>query len=320
MSARGWFLFSLMGVLWGIPYLMIKVAVGDLPPSTVVFVRCALGAALLLPFALRGGRLARTVRSHWKPMPAFAAIEIIGPWWTLTDAEQHLSSSMAGFLIAAVPIFGVILARLLALGDSERVTPRRALGLALALGGVAVLTVPHLSGGDAWSITELLLSAFGYALAPLIAARHLKAAVPTLQLVTPCLLLAALVHAPAGIAGLPGELPGGEVLLALAGLGILCTALAFVGFLELIREVGPSRASVITYVNPAVAVAAGVTFLDEPLTATIGLAFALILGGSVLATLGGAHADRAGGDAAPVSIEAVGAPSEVRVDDAARGA
>lgn len=292
MTARGWFLFSLMGVIWGIPYLLIKIAVEDLSPSMVVFVRCALGALLLLPFALRQGGLIRTVRSHWAPMLAFACIEIIGPWFTLTDAERHLSSSTAGLLIAGVPIVGVLAARLL--GDAEVLGVRRVAGLALGLAGVGVLTVPHLTGGDARSLGEVLLTVLGYATAPLIAARRLKD-VPTLQLIVPCLTLAALVYAPAAAASWPAELPSASVLAALAGLGVLCTAVAFVGFLELIRETGPTRSTVITYVNPAVAVAAGALFLDEPLTAGILAAFALILTGSVLATASSPKRDAAPG-------------------------
>ncbi|MFB6556519.1 DMT family transporter [Streptomyces sp. NPDC056405] len=238
MTARGWFLFSLMGVVWGVPYLMIKVAVDEVSPSGVVFTRCALGALLLLPFALRQPGLVRNVRTHGKAMPAVAVIEIIGPWYTLTDAERHRSSSTAGLLIAGVPIVGVLLSRFF--GAAESLGTRRVTGLALGLGGVGVSTVPHLTGGDALSLAEVSVTVIGYATAPLIA--------------------------------------------ALAGLGVVCTAVAFVAFLELIKEAGPIRASVITYVNPAIAVAAGVLFLDEPLTATVLAAFALILTGSVLAT------------------------------------
>lgn len=284
MTARGWFLFSLMGVVWGIPYLLIKIAVEDLSPSMVVFTRCALGAALLLPFALRQRGLTRTVRAHWKPMLAFAVIEIIGPWFTLTDAERHLSSSTAGLLVAGVPIVGVLAARFL--GDTEVLGVRRVAGLAVGLAGVAVLTVPHLTGGDAKSLGEVLLTVVGYATAPLIAARRLKD-VPTLHLIVPCLTLAALVYAPAAAATWPSQMPEVPVLAALAALGVVCTALAFVAFLELIKEIGPTRSTVITYVNPAVAVAAGALFLDEPLTAGVLAAFTLILAGSVLATAAG---------------------------------
>ncbi|WP_371671874.1 DMT family transporter [Streptomyces sp. NBC_00289] len=312
MTARGWFLFSLMGVVWGIPYLLIKVAVdAPLSPSVVVFTRCALGAALLLPFALRQGGLIRTVRAHWAPMLAFACIEIIGPWFTLTDAERHLSSSTAGLLIAGVPIVGVALARFF--GDTERLGVRRLTGLALGLAGVGVLTVPHLTGGDARSMAEVLLTVVGYATAPLIAARHLKD-VPTLQLTAPCLLLAALVYAPAAAVTRPSELPSTEVLAALAALGVICTAVAFVAFLELIKEAGPTRATVITYVNPAVAVAAGAVFLDEPFTTGITVAFTLILAGSVLATAGRAdRADSPGGMPTPPHGPGRSEPRGVRV-------
>ncbi|MFF7838741.1 DMT family transporter [Streptomyces ossamyceticus] len=281
MTARGWFLFSLMGVLWGIPYLMIKVAVDGVSPSMVVFVRCALGAALLLPFAIRQGGLAATVRTHWRPMLAFAVIEVIGPWWTLTDAERHLSSSTAGLLIAGVPIVAVLLTRFF--GDAEHLGGRRLIGLMLGLAGVGVLTIPHLTGGDARSLAEVAVTVIGYATAPLIMARHLKQ-VPTLQLIAPVLLLSAIVYAPAAALTWPTTMPATSVLASLAGLGVVCTALAFVVFLELIREVGPTRATVFTYVNPAVAVAAGALFLDERLTGTVLAAFALILAGSFLAT------------------------------------
>ncbi|MGW4907715.1 DMT family transporter [Streptomyces sp. NPDC004270] len=298
MTARGWFLFSLMGVIWGIPYLMIKVAVDEVSPSMVVFARCAVGALLLLPLAIRQGGLWLTIRTHWRPMLAFACIEIMGPWFTLTDAERHLSSSTAGLLIAGVPIVGVVAARYFG-GEREHLGARRIAGLLIGLAGVGVLTVPHLTGGDARSLGEVLLTVIGYATAPLIAARRLKD-VPTLQLIAPCLTLATIVYAPAAAATWPASMPSSEALLSLLALGVLCTAVAFVAFLELIKEIGPTRSTVITYVNPAVAVAAGALFLDERFTATIGVSFALILAGSVLATMASAPKGSADPDPVPV--------------------
>nr|BFE32057.1 DMT family transporter [Actinomadura rugatobispora] len=300
VSRRGWVLFALMSVLWGIPYLMIKVAVeGGISVPVLVFARTALGAAVLLPLVVRrgaGGPGAGglgTLRRHWRPILAFAALEILGPWALLSDAERHLSSSMTGLLIAAVPIAGLVLARLLetwerargkeTAGTGERLGPARWAGLLLGLGGVGVLAAPHLEGGSAWAIGEIMLVVLGYSIAPMIAARRLGE-VPSLQMTVACLTLAALVYAAPAAATWPESMPDGTVLAALAGLGIVCTALAFVVFFELIREVGTSRAMVFTYVNPAVAVAAGVLFLDEPLTGTIAAAFVLILCGSVLAT------------------------------------
>ena len=280
MSRRGWVLFVLMGVLWGIPYLMIKVAVTGIPVPVLVFARTAVGAAVLLPLALRGGQLAGLRRS-WLPLVAFAAIEIIVPWFLLSTAERHLTSEMSGLLIAASPIITVLVAKLT--GDSEALGVKRWTGLAIGLAGVVVLAAPELSNGDPWSIIEVLLTATCYGTAPIIAARRLKD-VPAVPMTAACLGLAALVYTGPAILTWPHALPSGRVLAALAGLAIFCTALAFVVFFALIREVGSSRALVFTYVNPAVAVTAGVALLGEPLSLPIVASFALILGGSVLAT------------------------------------
>jgi drug/metabolite transporter (DMT)-like permease len=280
VSRRGWVLFAVMCVVWGIPYLLIKVAVGGVAVPVVVFGRTALGAALLLPAALRSGQLA-ALRRRWRPLVAFAAAEMIVPWGLLSDAERRLPSSLAGLLIAAVPIIGVVIARLT--GGTERLSPRRWAGLIVGFAGVVVLAAPQLGGGTAWPVAEVLLVAVGYASAPLIAARKL-ADVPALPMTAACLSLAALAYTPAAIADWPRRLPSGEVLASLAALGVVCTAIAFIVFLELIREVGTSRAMVFTYVNPAVAVAAGVLLLGESFTATIAASFVLVLGGSLLAT------------------------------------
>ncbi|QFG23139.1 DMT family transporter [Actinomadura sp. WMMB 499] len=281
MSRRGWVLFSVMCVLWGIPYLFIKVAVDEVSVAVVVFARTALGAAVLLPLAYRSGGFG-AARRHWRPLLVFTALEILGPWALLSDAEQHLTSSMTGLLIAAVPIVGVVLAR--CAGDTERLGPARWAGLLVGLAGVAVLAAPHLEGGSAWAIGEVMLVVVGYSIAPMIALRHLRD-VPSLQLSASSLGIAALIYAGPAAATLPDRLPSGRVLAALAALGLVCTALAFTVFFELIREVGTSRGMVFTYVNPAVAVVAGVLFLGEPLTGTILASFVLILGGSVLATI-----------------------------------
>lgn len=281
MSRRGWILFTMMGVIWGIPYLLIKVAVEGVPVPVVIFARTAVGGLILLPLALRGGQLNGLAR-HWKPLLAFACLEIIAPWFLLTDAERRITSSMAGLLIAASPIIVVGLGRLL--GDAEKMSTRRWAGLALGLAGVGVLAGPQLGGDDPWAIVEVLLTATGYAVAPLIVARKLQD-VPALPITAVTLTFAAILYAPFAVAHWPTAMPSGKVLAALAALALVCTALAFVVFFALIREVGTDRALVFTYLNPAVAVTAGVVFLGEPLTATIIGSFALILCGSVLATL-----------------------------------
>jgi len=269
-----------MCVLWGIPYLLIKVAVAEVSVAVLVFARTALGALVLLPLAARPGAVT-VVRAHWRALLVFALVEIIGPWALLSDAERVLDSSLTGLLVAAVPIIAVLAGRLA--GDTERLGPLRWAGLGLGLAGVGLLAAPHVNAGSGFAIGEVLLVAVGYAVGPIIAARKLGE-VPNMLVTASCLGFAALVYLPPALLTMPAALPAPEVLLALAGLGLLCTAAAFVLFFELIGEVGPTRAVVFTYVNPAVAVAAGVLLLGEPLTATVLAAFVLILLGSVLAT------------------------------------
>ncbi len=280
MSRRGWVLFAAMSLIWGIPYLLIKVADGGVSVPVLVFVRVALGSLLLLPVALRRRELGE-LRGHWRWLVTFAVVEIIGPFALLSSAEKHLASSTSGLLVAAVPIIGAVLARFT--GGSDRLTLVRWAGLIIGLAGVAVLAGPDAVHGDALSVAAVLLTALGYAIGPIIANRKL-ADVPTAAVNTVCLAMAALVYLVPAIVTRPHELPSAEVILSLLALGAICTAAAFVIFFALIAEVGPARATVITYVNPAVAVALGVLVLNEQLTLAVGGAFVLILGGSILAT------------------------------------
>lgn len=279
MSRKGWALFAVMCVVWGIPYLLIKVAVANVSVPVVVFVRCAIGACLLLPFALSSGQLA-VVRRRWRPVIAFGALEMTIPWGLLSMAEQRLPSSLAGLLIASVPIIGVIIARLTRGG--ERLNARRWAGLITGLGGVGVLAGLRF-GGSALPVAEVIAVAIGYASAPLIAARKL-ADVPPLPVIAACLVLTTLCYAPWALVSWPSHVPPARVLASLAGLGVVCTAVALIVFLALIKEAGTSRAMVFTYVNPAVAVAAGVALLGEPFTPVTSVSFVLILGGCLLAT------------------------------------
>lgn len=282
VSARGWVLFAAMSVIWGVPYLMIKVAVGEVSVPFLVFVRSAVGAALLLPLALAPATRA-LLRRHWKAVAAFAFFEMIAAWLMLSDAERHLTSSLTGLLIAAAPIIAAVLDRLT---GGERLGPWRVAGLGVGLAGVAVLAGPGLTGGGAWPVTEVLLTATCYAIAPLIAARYL-ADVPGPALTSACLGLAALVYLVPAVLTWPAHALRAQTYWAIAGLAGICTALAFVVFFALIREVGAARSLIVTYVNPAVALLAGVLVLREPLTWWNIAGLALILTGSVLATRAG---------------------------------
>ncbi len=280
MTRRGWALFILLSVVWGLPYLLIKVAVAEVAVPVVVFARVFLGAAILFPFAVRGGQLA-SVSRHWRPLAAFSVLEFMVPWGLLSHAEVRLTSAMAGLLMATIPIFAIAIEKLT--GSTEHVGARRVAGLVIGFGGVFVLAGPGL-GGDSWAVIEVLLAALSYAAAAIVAARALKS-VPALPMVTWCLALAALVYLPFVVVTWPAVMPSLRTIGALAALAVVCTALAFVWYVGLIREAGVGRAVVITYTNPAVAVTAGVLLLNEPLTLSMVIALALILGGSALATV-----------------------------------
>jgi drug/metabolite transporter (DMT)-like permease len=269
-----------MSFIWGIPYLFIKIAVGELTPASLVFLRTAIGAALLLPIAAARNDLGPLL-PHWKWIAAYTLVEVAAPWFLLADAERRISSSLSGLLIALVPSIGAILAW--ASGTDDRLDARRIIGLAMGFMGVAALVGLDVGASDLGAVAEVVLVALGYALGALIIARKLSG-LPVFGVIAASLALTMIAYAPVGIAQLPSTLPSLPVIVAVAILGVVCTAVAFLVFFPLIAEVGPARATVITYVNPAVALALGVAFLHEPLTFGIVVGFALIVLGSVLAT------------------------------------
>ena len=292
MSKRGWVLFLAMGVIWGVPYLLIKVAVDELSPSTLVLARTAVASLVLLPVALARGRLGEVLVS-WRPLVAFGVIEILVPWLLLGVAEQRLSSSLTALLIASVPLVSAVLA--VASRSDDRLDGRRGVGLLVGFAGVAALVGFDVGGGDLGAVAALAVVAVCYATGPLILSRWLSH-LPGLGVITASLALTALAYLPVGVAQAPGSWPSTDVVLSVLGLAVLCTAIAFVVFFALIAEVGPTRSTVITYVNPAVAVLLGVTLLDETFTVTTAVGFALILTGSVLATRRSSAPATAGSD------------------------
>ncbi|HET7044763.1 MAG TPA: EamA family transporter [Gaiellaceae bacterium] len=275
MTRRGWLLFASMCVIWGIPYLLIRVAVRDLSPAMLVLGRTGVGALLLLPLAAARGEVAPVLR-RWRGVLLFSAVEIAVPWLLLSDAEVRLSSSLTGLLIAAVPLVGALIVR-------ERLGPASAAGLALGVVGVGALVGLDVGGANARSLAEIAVVVVCYAAGPIVLARYLSD-LPSLGVIAVSLGAAALVYVPLGALSAPAELPSGKVLASVLGLAVVCTALAFLVFFALIAEIGPVRATVITYVNPAVAALLGVAVLGETFTAGMGVGFALILAGSLLAT------------------------------------
>jgi drug/metabolite transporter (DMT)-like permease len=235
-----------------------------------------------MPVAIHQG-VVRPALVQWRPVLAFAAIELGFTWYLLNSAEEKLNSSVVALLIAMVPLIGTLIAW--RLGDRSVLRPGRLGGLAIGLGGVGVVVGANLTSGGTpvWAIGAVVLTSIGYAVAPMIADRKL-AGVPGLGITAVSLTAVALVYLPFGILDVPSHMPHFNVLASIVGLGVICTALAFVCFFELIAEAGAVRATVITYVNPAVALLCGVAVLGEKLTAGIAVGFPLVLLGSYLAT------------------------------------
>jgi drug/metabolite transporter (DMT)-like permease len=280
VTRRGWILFVALCLIWGVPYLLIKVAVAELAPASLVFLRTAIGALVLLPIVLARGDV-RALLPRWRPILLFTVVEIAIPWLLLSHAEQRLTSSLSGLLVASVPLVGVVAARLS--GRPEPLGGLRLAGLWVGLAGVVALLGLDVRGGDLLAAGEMVLVVTGYAVGPMVVARRLGDVRP-LDVVAVSLGAGAVMYAPAGIAQLPAAWPSPPAVTAVAILGVLCTAVAFVLFFQLIAEVGAVRATVVAYVNPAVALAAGIAVLHEPLTVGTVVGFGLILAGSWLAT------------------------------------
>jgi len=294
VSRRALVLFAVMAVIWGIPYLLIRVAVAEVTPAVLVFARTAVGAAVLLPLAVLRVDL-RLATRHFAWVVVFAAVEIAGPWVLLGWAEQHVTSSLAGLLVAGVPLVGTLIAVLTGRRESH-VGGTGLVGLLVGLAGVALIAGSDLTAENALAIGAMSLVVLGYALGPWILA-HRLAGVPSLAVMAPALALTALLYLPVAVLQWPAAVPSQQALASIAVLGLVCTALAFVLFAELIAAMGPVRATVITYINPAVAALLGVVILGEPFTGFMAAGFGLVIAGSVLAT--GRRIARPGADAEP---------------------
>jgi drug/metabolite transporter (DMT)-like permease len=280
MTRRALALFALMSVVWGVPYLLIKVAVEHLTPAVVVEGRTLIGGLLLLPLAWREGRI-RELAQVWRPLALYCICELAIPWFLLSDAEKRLPSSLSGLLVATVPLTSAVLAYA---SGHHNVLDRRALGgLALGLGGVAVLLGLDVRGAALGSVGMVLIVAVGYAIGPFLVSRSMTDQ-SSLALASVSLMIVAIAYLPVAVVQAPHRLPAGRVIASVIGLGVICTAVAFVAFFELIKETTPTQATIITYFNPVVAVALGVAVLGEPLKAATAVGFVLILVGSWFAT------------------------------------
>ncbi len=280
MTRRGWLLFFAMAVIWGLPYLLIRVAVRQLDPGVLVFARTFPAAVVLAPVVTWRRQWGAVVR-HLGWIVAFGVIEFGIPWYFMASAEQRLTSSLTSLLVCAVPLVSVGLSRLRP-HQHEPVGRRRLAGLAVGALGVALLVGLGVGGGSAGSISLMLVVAVGYSVGPMILAARLSH-VPGIAVVTGATGVVALLWLPWTLTHRPAHLVA-ETWQSVGVLSLVCTVGAFVIFFELIKEAGPQRSVVVTYLNTALAVVLGVAFLHEPLTAGILVGFPLVIGGSVLAT------------------------------------
>jgi drug/metabolite transporter (DMT)-like permease len=280
VSRRGWILFASLGLIWGIPYLLIKVAVTDLSTPMVIFGRMLMAAVILIPLAM-ARREWGCLRGHWRWVIVFALVEMTFTLLALTWAEHRITSSLAGLFIAAVPLVTALIARRLGLDD--RLTGTRLAGLIIGFAGVGALVGLDVSSGELVATLALVVTVVGYSIGPIVIDRRLKD-VPGLPVIAAAVSINAVIYAPFAWFGRPTAPVPAAAWWSVLLLGAVCTAAAFVIFFALVGEVGPSRTTLITYVNPAVAVALGIAILGEPFTLGIAIGFPLVLVGSYLAT------------------------------------
>ncbi len=268
----------MMAVLWGIPYLLIRIAVRQLDPGVVVLARTAPAALLLAPLVARRRQLGDVV-AHWRWIVVFGVVEFGGPWYLMSSAERHVTSSFTSLMICAVPLFTLIMSRLSA--SHEPLSARRIVGLVAGALGVALLVGVNIHGDLRW-VLMLLVVCVGYSVGPMIL-QHRLAAVPGPAVVFGATAVVALAWTPYGVLHWPSHVST-ETVLAVVVLSVFCTAGAFLTFFELVKEAGAHRSTVVVYSNTALAVLLGVALLHEPLTTSIIVGFPLIMAGSYFAT------------------------------------
>lgn len=290
MTRRGIILFAALGLIWGIPYLFIKVAVAELTPEMLVLARCAVAALVLLPIAAYRRAILPVLR-RWRPLLAFAIVEIVLPWYFLNSAEVTLPSSTTGLLLSAVPLAAIGVA--LVFGRRDRVTAINWLGIVIGMLGVAAIVGLDLAGSSLPDVAKLLVVVVGYAVGPAILARWMSD-LPGVGVIAAALALSAIIYLPivALTGGWPTAVPSVATVSAVLVLAIVCSAAAFLVMFALVAEIGPIRMTAITYVNPAVAVVAGALVLGEAVSAWTIVGFVLILVGCALVT----RPDRTGVD------------------------
>jgi drug/metabolite transporter (DMT)-like permease len=281
MTRRLWLIMGAAAAVWGASYMLIKVALDDLSEGTIVCVRVALGAAVLLPLAARTGAL-RGLRGRWAWLVVVSVTQVVVPFLLITFGENHVSSALAGILVSSAPIFTALLA--VRFDEAERLRGWSAVGIGVGIAGVVLLFGVDLSGDRDAIIGGLMILAasLGYAIGPMLI-KHRLGGVAPVAVAGANMLVAAVLTLPLLAAAPPSAVPAAETIAAMLLLGAGGTGIAFLWFYTLVAELGPGRASVIAYIAPAFSVLYGATLLGEAITAATVAGLVLILGGSWLA-------------------------------------
>jgi len=282
MTRKSWIQFGFVGLLWGIPYLLMKVAVADIPPALIVAGRTFIGAAILIPIAIYKGSFKDAVRGIKYVLP-YAFLEMVGPWILITSAEKEISSGLAGLLVATVPIFSTIFTSLR--GDHSVWQPKRIFGLVVGfIGIIALVGIETIRGsGNPKAIAMMILASILYAYAVLMVTSNLPG-VDGIAINGLAMAITSVFYLPIALAVWPSNPVSFNAIAALIALGVFSTAIAFMLFFIVIVEIGAARGSLTTYINTAFAVLLGILILNEPITLGIIVGLPLVLLGSYLAS------------------------------------
>ena len=285
MSRRAILLFLAVGVAWGIPYYFIAVANESFSTPSIVWLRVTIGAIVLLPIVIYRGDFRATLK-NWRGVLLFATLEMVGPWYLITEAERTTASSLAGLMMTTIPFIAAFITGTF-LGDRAARHPITITGLVIGFLGVfSLVGIDALSGAiDIVPVSMLAVSAICYAIAPIVAGRTMPN-VSGLSLSAVALAMVSVIYAPFAAFSLPADIMKGPETggwISIVVLGAVSSAIAFVLFFELIKHVGPRRATLITYLNLLVASVLGIVFLNEPLTTGILIGLPLVVVGSYLA-------------------------------------
>lgn len=282
MSRKGWALFALVGLLWGVPYLFMKVAVEELATPVIVFSRLIIGAAVLVPLAIFQKSIKHAMK-YWKYIALYAVLEMVIPWTLITNAQRDLSSGVVALLVATVPIWATLFAH--HSGDTTAAHRTRVIGIAIGLIGIAFLVgIESLNDVDsAIALVQVLVAALSYAWAVNMITRKAPDA-SGVAINGIALAISSVIFAPFAFTHLPEQAPSTEAIWSTIGLGVICTAIAFWVFFIVLDEIGAARASLVVYPNTAVAVLLGIVLLNEEITLAIMIGLPLVLIGSYFAS------------------------------------